>query len=314
LPTSTALPDGKPDIERATPNAEPPDAFSMYPHLFTIGDFTVTSFGLMMFLSFVVGAWVMAKQFERRGIDPEIAWDMLLWVALGGIVGAKLYYVGLHYEALLQDPIRELTNRGGLVWYGGFIGGVAAFYWQVKKRGLRVAQSFDAAAPTLAISYAIGRLGCFLVGDDYGRPTDSWVGIAFPEGYPPSTAGYFRSIGTQIPAEIPDTAVLAVHPTQLYEIVLAMIMFAVLWRLSGSLRTGRLFAAYLAMYGVLRFGIEFVRAKTDLVIFGLTTSQLASLILLVLAAVIWVRVGRASEPVPARAESATGGGRPAGRR
>jgi phosphatidylglycerol---prolipoprotein diacylglyceryl transferase len=271
----------------------------MYPHLFTIGDFTVTSFGLMMFLSFVGGAWVLARQFEKRGMDPEAAWDMLLWVALGGIVGAKLYYVGLHYEALLENPLRELTNRGGLVWYGGFIGGVLAFYWQARKLKLPIVPAFDAAAPTLAIAYAIGRMGCFLVGDDYGRPTDSWVGIAFPEGYPPSTAGYFRSIGTQIPAEIPDAAVLAVHPTQLYEVVLALIMFAVLWRLSGTLRPGRLFALYLAMYGVLRFGIEFVRAKTDLMLFGLTSSQIASVMVLVLAGVIWARTARSPEPATA---------------
>jgi phosphatidylglycerol---prolipoprotein diacylglyceryl transferase len=282
----------------------------MYPHLFTIGDFTVTSFGLMMFLSFVGGAWVLARQFEKRGMDPEAAWDMLLWIALGGIVGAKLYYVALHPEALLDNPIRELTNRGGLVWYGGFIGGVLAFYWQVRKRDLPLVPAFDATAPALALAYAIGRMGCFLVGDDYGRPTESWVGIAFPEGYPPSTAGYFRSIGTQIPAEIPDAAVLAVHPTQLYEVALALIMFAVLWRFSGRLRTGRLFALYLAMYGVLRFGIEFVRAKTDLVVLGLTTSQIASILLLVLAAGIWARTARAPEP----AAAAGGGGRTPARR
>jgi phosphatidylglycerol---prolipoprotein diacylglyceryl transferase len=285
----------------------------MYPHLFTIGDFTVTSFGLMMFLSFVGGAWVLARQFEMRGLDPEAAWDMLLWVALAGILGAKLYYVALHYEALFENPVRELTNRGGLVWYGGFIGGVAAFYWQLKKRGLPLGKSFDAAAPMLAAAYAIGRLGCFLVGDDYGRPTDSWVGIAFPEGYPPSTAGYFRSIGTHIPAEIPDTAVLAVHPTQLYEIALALIMFAVLWRLSGRLQTWRLFGLYLAMYGVLRFGIEFVRAKTDLMLLGLTTSQLASVVLILLAGVIWIRTR--GEPVPATpAAGGTRTSRPTARR
>jgi phosphatidylglycerol---prolipoprotein diacylglyceryl transferase len=282
----------------------------MYPHLFTIGDFTVTSFGLMMFLSFVGGAWVLARQFEKRGLDPEAAWDMLLWIALGGIVGAKLYYVGLHYEALLENPIRELTNRGGLVWYGGFIGGVLAFYWQARKRNLPLVPAFDATAPALALAYAIGRMGCFLVGDDYGRPTESWVGIAFPEGYPPSTAGYFRSIGTHIPAEIPDAAVLAVHPTQLYEVALALLMFAVLWRVSGRLRSGRLFALYLAMYGVLRFGIEFVRAKTDLIILGLTTSQIASILLLVLAGVIWARTARSSES----ASTPSGGGRAPARR
>lgn len=276
----------------------------MYPHLFSIGDFTVTSFGVMMFLAFVVGAWVLARQFEKRGMDPELAWDMLLWVALGGILGAKLYYVALHPADLFADPLRALTNRGGLVWYGGFIGGVLAFWWQVRKRNLPLGPTFDAAAPTLAISYAVGRLGCFLVGDDYGRPTDSWVGIAFPEGYPPTTAGYFRSIGYDISAAIPDTAVLAVHPTQLYEIAVALVMFGVLWRLSGSLRPGRLFATYLAMYAVLRFFVEFVRAKTDFVALGLTTSQVASVILLVIAAVIWQRTsaGRATSRDPAEVE------------
>ena len=268
----------------------------MYPHLFTIGDFTVTSFGLMMFLSFVVGAWVLARQFEKRDMDPELAWDMLLWIAVGGILGAKLYYVGLHLDDLAADPLRELTNRGGLVWYGGFIGGVAAFWWQVRKRDLPLAKTFDSAAPALAIGYAVGRLGCFLVGDDYGRPTDSWVGIAFPEGYPPTTAGYFRSIGTEIPAQIPDTAVLAVHPTQLYEIAAALVMFAILWRLSGRLRPGRLFALYLVMYAVERFLVEFVRAKTDHVLGGFTTSQIASVLLIVLAGVIWQRTRGAPAP------------------
>ncbi len=284
----------------------------MYPHLFTIGDFTVTSFGVMMFVSFVVGAWVLARQFDLRGLDPEAAWDMLLWVALAGIVGAKLYYVALHHEALFENPLRELTNRGGLVWYGGLIGGVSAFYWQARKRKLPLGMAFDASAPALAIGYGLGRTGCFLVGDDYGRPTESWVGIAFPEGYPPSTAGYFRSIGTQIPADIPDSAVLAVHPTQLYEIGLALIMFAVLWRLSGRLPTWRLFGLYLAMYGVARFGIEFVRAKTDLVVFGMTTSQVASLVLLGLAAGIWIRT-REAEPRVAGPDDSARTAPPAGR-
>ncbi|MFO7895163.1 MAG: prolipoprotein diacylglyceryl transferase [Longimicrobiales bacterium] len=280
----------------------------MYPHLFSIGDFTVTSFGLMMFLAFVGGAWVLARQFELRGLDPEHAWDMLLWIAIGGIVGAKLYYVGLHVDDLITDPVRSLTSRGGLVWYGGLIGGVAAFYWQASKRDLPLARTFDSAAPALALAYGIGRMGCFLVGDDYGRPTDSWVGIAFPEGYPPTTAGYFRSIGYDVAADIPDTAVLTVIPTQLFEIGAALIMFAILWRLSGSLRDGRLFAVYLVLYGVERFTIEFWRAKTDFIALGLTTSQVASVLLLVIAAVIWKRTAGSPRPEPAVARTGKGGG------
>lgn len=284
----------------------------MYPHLFSIGDFTVTSFGLMMFLAFVGGAWVLARQFELRDLDPEHAWDMLLWIAIGGIVGAKLYYVGLHVDDLITDPVRSLTSRGGLVWYGGFIGGVAAFYWQARKRDLPLARTFDSAAPALALAYGIGRMGCFLVGDDYGRPTDSWVGIAFPEGYPPTTAGYFRSIGYDIAADIPDTAVLTVIPTQLFEIGAALIMFAILWKLSGSLRDGRLFSVYLVLYGVERFTIEFWRAKTDFIALGLTTSQVASVLLLVIAAVIWKRTAGNPGPEPAVARTGKGGGGGAG--
>jgi phosphatidylglycerol---prolipoprotein diacylglyceryl transferase len=276
----------------------------MYPHLFSIGDFTVTSFGLMMFLAFVGGAWVLARQFEMRGIDPEHAWDMLLWIAIGGILGAKLYYIGLNLDDLIADPVRSITSRGGLVWYGGFIGGVAAFYWQVRKRELPIARTFDSSAPALALAYGIGRMGCFLVGDDYGRPTDSWIGIAFPEGYPPTTAGYFRSIGYDIAPAIPDTAVLAVIPTQLFEIAAGLIMFGILWRLSGSLRDGRLFAVYLVLYGIERFTIEFFRAKTDHTGLGLTTSQVASLLILVVAAVIWKRTADKLRPDAAEAGGA----------
>lgn len=278
----------------------------MYPHLFTIGNFTVTSFGLMMFLAFIGGAWIMARQFEQRGIDPEHAWDMLIWIAIGGIAGAKLYYVGLHLDDLIADPVRSLTSRGGLVWYGGFIGGLAAFWWQARRRGLDLAKTFDSASPALALAYGIGRMGCFLVGDDYGRPTDAWLGIAFPNGYPPSTAGYFRSIGYDVAANIPDTAVLTVIPTQLFEIAAALIMFAILWRLSGRLRDWRLFAVYLGLYGVERFTIEFWRAKTDFIGFGLTTSQVASIVVLIIGAIIWQRT--AGRPAPEPAGAGDGGG------
>jgi len=270
----------------------------MYPTIFRIGDFSVSSFGLMIFLSFLVGAWVLAGQLRRRGLNPELAWDLLVWIAIGGIAGAKAYYLALHVQDLLADPIGSIFSRGGFVWYGGLIGGVAAYYWQVRRRGLPLGTMFDATAPSLALAYAIGRIGCFLVGDDYGLPTDSWVGIAFPEGAPPSTAGYLRSIGVDVPASIPDGQVMAVHPTQLYETGAALVMFAILWKAAGrKWQPGRLFSLYLALYGVERFLIEFVRAKSDRILLGLSTSQIASLLLLVVAAVLWIRTAER----PARA-------------
>ena len=281
----------------------------MYPELFRIGDFVVTTFGLMMFLSFVSAAMVCGRQLERYGYPRELAWDVLAWVAIGGIVGAKAYYLALHWPDLVANPRQELTSRGGLVWYGGLIGGVLAYYLQVRKKKLPVAVMFDATAPALALAYAVGRMGCFLVGDDYGMMTDSWVGIAFPEGSPPSTAGYLRSIGQEISATIPDTQVVPVHPTQLYEVGAALVMFGILWRVGGRrLAQGRLFALYMMLYGLERFGIEFVRAKSDRLLLGLSTSQLASMLLLLAGAYLWYR-RRDAPPAPVGATPAASTGK-----
>jgi phosphatidylglycerol:prolipoprotein diacylglycerol transferase len=272
----------------------------LYPELFRIGDFAVTTFGLMMFLSFVTGAWILGKQLQRYGQPKELAWDVLAWVAVGGIIGAKAYYLALHPAELAANFWGAVFSRGGLVWYGGLIGGVIAYYIQVRNRKLPVAVMYDATAPALALAYGVGRMGCFLVGDDYGRYTEGPLGIAFPRGAPPSTAGNLRQIGeTNIPASIPNDAVIAVHPTQLYEIGLAGIMFAILWRLGAKrgLRSGQLFSVFLALYGIERFFIEFVRAKSDRFVLGLSTSQIMSLLLLAVAAFLWYRQSKA-RPAP----------------
>lgn len=262
----------------------------MFPVLFTIGDFPITSFGLMMFFSFLSGAWILSKGLERYGFHRDLAWDMLAWIAIGGILGAKAYYLALNWEDLVRNPLGEILSRGGLVWYGGLIGGVTAYFLQVRARKLPMAVLYDATAPALAVAYAVGRLGCFLVGDDYGRYTTNPIGIAFPQGAPPSTAGNLRyQFGdTSIPASIPDSMVVTVHPTQLYEIGLALIMFVILWNVAKkALKPGYMFALFLAMYAVERFLIEFVRAKGDRFVFGLSTSQVMSILTLIAAGIIW---------------------------
>lgn len=279
----------------------------MYPTIIEIGGFTITSYGVMVMIAFMTGAWLTAIQLRRRGLNPEFAWDMVTWVALGGIVGAKAYYLALHWPALLADPLHELTNRAGLVWYGGLIGGVLAFLWQARRWKLPLLPAFDAAAPAMTLSYAVGRIGCFLVGENYGSATGSWVGIAFPQGNPPSTAGYLRSVGESIPASVPDSAVLAVHPTQLYEVGMMLIVFAVLWRVARrSLRPGRLFGLHLALAGLERFVIEFVRAKDDRFVFGLTTSQVFAA--LAVAAGFWLWSRRTRQDSSGRANGNRGRG------
>jgi phosphatidylglycerol---prolipoprotein diacylglyceryl transferase len=268
----------------------------MYPVLFRIGNFEITSFGLMMFLSFVGGSWILGKMLKKYGFSSDLAWDMLAWIAIGGILGAKVYYLALHWQDVAANPLREILSRGGLVWYGGLIGGVTAYYLQIRKRKLPVAVMYDATAPALLFAYAIGRMGCFLVGDDYGVSTNAWYGIAFPEGSPPSTAGNLREFGDAIPASIPDSTVMRVHPTQLYEVGLALILFAIVWQMGKKrLRPGQLFAIYMGLYAVERFIIEFVRAKSDRIVVGLTTSQGMSILLLGAAVALWMR--QRSQPV-----------------
>jgi phosphatidylglycerol:prolipoprotein diacylglycerol transferase len=258
----------------------------MYPELITldlplIGRLTITSFGVMMALAFLTAYQVGRLEFGRMGKDPELAGDVLLGALIGGIVGAKLYYVFLNWDLTVQNPLGMLFSRAGLVWYGGFLGGAAGVILMIRRRGEAIPPLADAIAPALALGYAVGRIGCFLVGDDYGRPTDSWVGIAFPQGSPPSTAGNLREgFGVSVPASIPDSTVLQVHPTQLYEVGMSLLIFLVLWRLRGDRPTGWLFSLWLALAGAERFIVEFFRAKDDRFFGALTLAQVISLCLI----------------------------------
>lgn len=278
----------------------------MYPELITldlplIGRLTITSFGVMMALAFLTAYQVGRLEFDRMGKDPELAGDLLLGALIGGIVGAKLYYVFLNWDLTVQDPLGMLFSRAGLVWYGGFLGGAAGVILMIRRRGEEIPPLADALAPALALGYAVGRIGCFLVGDDYGRPTDSWVGIAFPQGSPPSTAGNLREgFGVSVPASIPDSTVLQVHPTQLYEVGMSLLIFLVLWRLRGDRPTGWLFSLWLALAGAERFIVEFFRAKDDRFFGALTLAQLISLCLIGLGIYLMRRSAAVAPTAPAR--------------
>jgi phosphatidylglycerol:prolipoprotein diacylglycerol transferase len=248
----------------------------MWPTLFRIGSFEVTTFGLMMFVAFVVGGWVLTRQFRRYGFDDDAASSFVLASAVGGILGAKIYY------AILYRDMEALITRGGLVWYGGFIGGLLACSWVVLRRKLPYFVVTDAAAPAGALGYGLGRVGCFLVGDDYGRPTDSWVGIAFPKGLPPTTADSLRDFGVPIDPTIPGDTLLKVHPTQIYEALAAFAMFGFLmWLGKREHRAGSVFGWFLILLGLERFLVEIVRAKDDRFLGAFTIAQLISVVLVI---------------------------------
>ncbi len=253
----------------------------MFPTLVKIGNFEITTFGLMMFLAFIIGGWVLAKQFRRYGISEELASSLVVGGALGGIIGAKIYY------AILFQDWRLLFERAGLVWYGGLIGGFLVCSWLVWRNKADFLTATDAGAPALSIGYAIGRIGCFLVGDDYGRPTDAWYGIAFPKGAPPTTAQALREFGAPVDPSLPPDAILRVHPTQLYETLAALVMFGVLmWLNKRPHRRGLAWGLFCVMLGVERFLVEIVRAKDDRFLGPFTVAQLIS-VLLILAGIVW---------------------------
>jgi phosphatidylglycerol---prolipoprotein diacylglyceryl transferase len=267
----------------------------MYPTLLRFGAFEITTFGLMMFLAFITSGWVLARQLRRHNVGDDVASSMVMAAAIGGIVGAKIYY------AILFHDWHLLFERAGLVWYGGLIGGAAAVSWVIVRNRIDFFTAADCAAPALAIGYCLGRIGCFLVGDDYGAPTSSWVGVAFPKGAPPTTAAALREFGVRVDPSIPPDQVLRVHPTQLYESASALIMFLILMRYNRQPHTrGRAFGLFLILLGIERFLVEIVRAKDDRFLGPFTVAQLISVICVVIGAVLLARVRRtpsAREPL-----------------
>jgi phosphatidylglycerol:prolipoprotein diacylglycerol transferase len=262
----------------------------MFPNLFHfpewlpfLGGQPLTSFGLMMLLAFLAGGSVHRKEMKRTGGDPEVTWDLLFMAVLGGILGAKLYYILLNFPQLMEDPMSLVLARGGLVWYGGFLGGLSFVVWQIRKSGLHLPTQADLIAPAMALAYSVGRIGCFLVGDDWGRPTGSWVGIAFPQGAPPTRVDIIeQQFGIQVdPALIAQYGdIVPVHPTQLYEVGLSFLIFLFLWHIrKHDNARGWLFMAWLSLAGLERFLVEFFRAKDDRFFGFLTLAQAISLIL-----------------------------------
>lgn len=255
----------------------------MIEEVFSIGSFSISPFGLALVAAFFAAFWQLRRNMMRLGIgDDEDASALLFWAAAGGIVGGKLYY------ALLYDDLGLFLSRSGIVWYGGFLLGAAAVLLSIRRRRLPFARTADAAAPALALGYGIGRIGCFLVGDDYGVPTDRPWGVVFPHGLPETTAGNLRQqFGVDIPASVADSTLVAVHPTQLYETAMAVVIWLVgmkLLRRGG--RPGNVALAVVALLAVERILIEVLRAKDDRFFGVLTLAQAISLGLLALIALL----------------------------
>ena len=254
-----------------------------YPLEFHVGNFPITGFGIVMMLTFLMGGWILDRELRRLKFNTEYAGDMIFAAVIGGIVGAKLWFVVLNGGPLLA--------RSGLVWYGGFFGGTLAVILNGWRRRVPVRWTAQLVAPVLAAGYALGRVGCFLVGDDYGGPTSLPWGVRFPMGSPPSTAENLRLFHVQVADSVAQNTVMAVHPTQLYEVLIMLVVFAVLWRWRTALRgTGWLFGAYLIFAGIERFFVEILRAKDDRLLGTFTVAQVASITIVLVGTALVARL------------------------
>jgi phosphatidylglycerol:prolipoprotein diacylglycerol transferase len=263
-----------------------------HPVAYQIGPFQATGFGLAMLLSFVIGQHVTTKELERRGEDSAPVGDMVFAAVIGGLLGAKIYY------AILMHDMASIFSRAGFVFWGGLIGGIVAVMAVVLKKKLGVAKMSDAVALALPAAYAVGRTGCWAVGDDYGRPWNGPLAVMFPEGAPPSTvANMSRMFGVQFPPGMSPSQVVSVYPTQIFEVLMGFVMFLILWRFRDHKHAvGWLFGFYCLLAGLERFIVEFFRAKDDRFFAGgLTSAQLIAIVFALFGAA-WMYMRRDVTP------------------
>jgi len=224
------------------------------PLSYTIGPLTFTGFGVAVLMAFVVAQLIGQRELARRGHDPEPVSDMIFAAVIGGMLAVML-----------------------VIW----------------KKKIPMLRILDVGAPAVAAAYAVGRTGCWAVGDDYGKPwPGGFLAVEFPNGAPPSTVGYMHhDFGVQFPPGMDPNTVVGVYPTQLIEVALGLLMFWILWRLRDHKHAeGWLFGLYCVLAGVERFLVEFLRAKDDRFLFagGLSTAQLIA-VAFTLGGFAWMR-------------------------
>jgi phosphatidylglycerol---prolipoprotein diacylglyceryl transferase len=252
-----------------------------------LGPILIPTFGLMVAVAMLVAYHVLRADLARRGLAPKdssVAEMLVAIPCLAGIVGAKLYHVLETPRELFADPAGQLLSRYGLAWFGGLIAGFAAFVWIARRNKIPLLDAFDAGSAAAALGYGVGRIGCLVSGDgDYGIPTSLPWGMSFPHGLVPTTE--------------------RVHPTPIYEFVVACAIAWLLWRMGARqmtaargnaarrLASGGVFAAYLVLTGMARFLVEFIRINPRSFL-GMTNAQTASAISIVAGVALWWWVSR----------------------
>jgi phosphatidylglycerol---prolipoprotein diacylglyceryl transferase len=241
-----------------------------------LGPLTLKTFGIAFALAFLAAGAVIARRLREWDLPPDWAYEIIFAGLVGGVVGARIYYIVQNWDQVHHDLAGNLFSGSGLVWYGGAIGGAIGVVLWARYRDFVSRRLLDLTAVPLALGYAIGRIGCQLSGDgDYGIAWHGPWAMAYPDGTVPTRQ--------------------TVHPTPVYETLAMGLIALLLWRLRDRFRTGVLFALYLILAGTERFLVEFIR-RNDSAVAGLTQPQLESLAMIAVGAV-WIAVKHRREGV-----------------
>jgi phosphatidylglycerol---prolipoprotein diacylglyceryl transferase len=266
----------------------------VFPRLFHIANFSLPTYGLLVSIGVLVGLWISVRNSEKRGINPEDAWNLGILVVLCGIVGAKILYIVNDWGYYTSHPgeIFSLgTLQAGGVFSGGLVAALVAAVWYMRRHNMPALGTCDAFSPGLALGHAIGRIGCFAAGCCYGKPTTHFWGVTFNS--PLAHAWVGTPLG------------VALEPTQLFESAVELANFFILrWMLKRKKFDGQVFGAYLFLYGVARYFLEFIRDDPGRgSVFGglMTGTQLIAIGLVLVGAFIWwLRPSPRTVPAQAR--------------
>lgn len=230
----------------------------MYNNLFSIGPLTVHGYGAMIAIGALSAILIAAYRTKKNGLDGDLTFDTAVFGLIAGLIGAKLTFVLSNFKDFIKDPLDVLSDEGFVV-IGGLIIGMAVGYLKLKKAKVKVSEYLDIIIPEIAFAQSFGRIGCFLAGCCYGAKTDSFIGVEFPID---SLAPYGISL----------------LPTQLFSAAGDMLIFAILLIIGRRMHAnGTIAGAYLVLYGIGRFIIEFFRGDLRTHVGLITTNQFVCL-------------------------------------
>jgi len=250
----------------------------MYPVLIQLGGFELRAYGVIVALSFLLGLWLSEREAKRKGLDPALIRDFAFYAFLGGIAGARIYFVAFSEPAYyLSKPWEILAIwHGGLGVIGALVGGFLTALWYCRKKRLSFWRLADVLAPGIIAGQAAGILACLANGDSYGRPTDLAWAITYTN--PRAMA----------PLNVP------LHPVELYEMAAYILVFVLVWSTREKYKTeGLAFLTYLAGYGVARFFVEFFRGHPAIFASGVPAAQVFGVALVLVSIAGFVALRRA---------------------